>query len=334
MPVTFLNDSIMKRIAVLSSGSDNSGINGAIRAIVRSSASRGLQCFGVNWGFRGLFDDNIQILTSRDVSGKIGKAGCFLGTARPEKTLANDQMQIILRNLNRKSITGVIVIGGGGSLALSQKLSSQGIPVIGIPSTIQDDIAGTETCLGVDSALNNIMQSIDHIRSCDSSRNRSFLVQVEGRESGSLALKAAIVTGCEMCLVPEHKTTDLLAIVKRMADANMKGKTQCITLISSGWEPGIDALSKVLEEREHETDLAVRKTILGYVQRGGSPTAADRLLGTNLGVAAVDLLCDKMTNHIVGVKDSKIIAVPFEAFIGKKKPLDEEYLRLFDFTNS
>jgi 6-phosphofructokinase 1 len=322
----------MRRIAVLSSGTDNSGINGAIRAIVRSSASRGIQCFGVNWGFRGLVDDNISILTSRDVSGKIGKAGCFLGTARPEGCLKDDELKGVIRNLNRKSITGIIVIGGAGSLALSQKLSAQGISIIGVPSTLQDDVVGTDECLGVDSALNNIMHSIDHIRSCDSSRNRSFLVQVEGRECGSLALKSAIVSGCEMCLVPERKDDDVLEIVKRMAEANMKGKTQCITIISSGWKPGIDALSKVLEEHEHETDLAVRKTILGYVQRGGAPTATDRLLGTNFGVAAVDYLCDNLTNHMVGVKDSKVLPVPFETFVDKTRPLAEEYTRLFDFT--
>jgi 6-phosphofructokinase 1 len=137
-----------------------------------------------------------------------------------------------------------------------------------------------------------------------------------------------------MCLLPERPASDLLSIVKVMAEANMKGKTQCITLISAGWKPGIDALSKILEEHEHETDLAVRRTILGYVQRGGSPTAADRLLGTNFGVAAVDFLVSKMSDHIVGVKDSQIVAVPFEAFVGKKKPLEEEFAQLFDFTNT
>jgi 6-phosphofructokinase 1 len=322
----------MKRIALLSSGSDNSGINGAVRAIVRSAAHHSIQCFGINWGFRGLYDDNISLLTSRDVSGKIGKAGCFLGTARPENCLQDDQMQVVLRNLNKKSIEGLIVIGGGGSLALSQKLANAGVPVVGIPSTVQDDIPGTDACLGVDSALNNIMRSVDHIRSCDSSRNRSFLVEVEGRESGSLAIKAAIVTGCELVLVPEIKS-ELDVIAKKMADANLGGKTQCITIVSAGWKPGFDALSRYLESHENETDLAVRRTILGYIQRGGSPTSFDRLLGTEMGAKAVEALLEKQTSHFIAVKDNALVPVPYTELIGKKKPLAEHYSQMFDLTS-
>jgi 6-phosphofructokinase 1 len=318
----------------LSSGSDNSGINGAVRAIVRSAANHSIQCFGVNWGFRGLVDDNFTLLTSRDVSGKIGKAGCFLGTARPDNCLQDDQMQGVLRNLNKRSINGVIVIGGGGSLTLSQKLVTAGVPVIGIPSTVQDDVPGTDVCLGVDSALNNIMRSVDHIRSCDSSRNRSFLVEVEGRDSGSLAVKAAIVTGCELCLVPEMSNQELAVIAKKMADANLGGKTQCITIVSNGWKPGFDALSKYLTEHENETDLAVRRTILGYIQRGGSPTSFDRLLSTEMGAKAVDALLEKMTSHFIGIRDNVLVPVPYSDLIGKKKPLGDQYTQMFNLTNS
>jgi 6-phosphofructokinase 1 len=201
----------LSRIAVLSSGTDNSGINGAIRAVVRSAHANKIGCYGVHYGFQGLLDDEIVPLGSRDVSGKIGKAGCFLGTVRPE--LTPEQFDVAVRNLTRRNITGVVVIGGGGSLALSQQFTKHRISVVGIPSTLQDDIVGTEAILGVDSALNNIINSVDHIRSCASTRRRTFLVQVEGRTCGSLAVKAAIVTGCEICLIPEVSGEGKLAAI-------------------------------------------------------------------------------------------------------------------------
>lgn len=323
---------MMKRIAVLSSGSDNSGINGAIRAVVRTAQGKGIRVFGVKWGYRGLYEDHIAPLNSRDVSGKIGKSGCFLGTSRPTQKLDNEKMMTILNNLNKKSIDGVIVIGGGGSIAMSQNLIDRGVPVIGIPSTIQDDIAGTDISLGVDSAINNIMYSIDHIRSCDSSRNKSFLVQVAGKKCGCLAIRSAIVCGCEVCLTPEHPTEDLATIAKQMADPNIKGKTQCIAIIAEGWKPGLKKLSNYLQEHENETDLAVRETILGYIQRGGSPTGFDRILGTKFGHAAVNALVDGKSGHFVALKNNKIETLPYSDFIDQPRIVDEQLIKIFNNT--
>jgi 6-phosphofructokinase 1 len=323
----------LARIAVLSSGTDNNGINSAIRAIVRSASAAKIGCYGVRYGFRGLLDDDIIPLGSRDVSGKIGKAGSFLGTVRPE--LTPSQFNSAVSNLARRNITGVVVIGSGGSLALSRSFTQHNIQVVGIPSTLQDDIVGTEAILGVDSALNNIINAIDHIRSCASSRRRTFLVQVEGRTCGSLAIKAAIVTGCEICLIPEFPGDGKLQqIADTLRRETAVGKPQCISLIANGWSPGIDELSRFLGEKEPDTDLFVRKTVLGYVQRGGSPTAADRLLGTKFGAKAVELLQKGVTEHFVGVKNNKVVSVPYSEFLDKTRPVSKEFVKLFALTHT
>ena len=323
----------MKRIAVLSSGNDNSAINSALRAVVRTAASMNIQTFGVKWGYRGLFEDQFDALTSRDVSGKIGRAGCFLGTANPTGCLEKDQIQTILANLNKRSIDGLIVIGDRQSLQISPRLISAGVPVIGVPSTIQDDISGTDISLGVDSAVNNIMKSVDNIRSCDSSRNRLFLVQVEGRDCGQLALRSAMVTGAEFCLIPEHPQQDLAKIAEAMKKSNLTGKTQCITIISSGWKPGINPLTEYLEQHEKETDLAVRQTILGYVQRGGNPSGYDRILGTRFGAEAVAAIADGISGHIVSLRNEKIERIPFNQSIEKQREIDPSLIEIQKMTN-
>ena len=206
----------MKSIAVLSSGNDNCGINSAIRSVVRSAISQGLKIYGVDWGFRGLLEDRIHPITSRSVSGIIGKPGCLLGTTHPKDEMSKSLHQV-LANLNKRSIDGLVVIGDLLSFQQSQKLIDNGIRVIGVPSDLQDSIPFTDISLGVDSAVNNIMECIDHIRSCDSSKNRSFLIEVEGTNNGSLALRSAIVSGCEVCLTPENSTSDDAGL-KKIAD--------------------------------------------------------------------------------------------------------------------
>ena len=322
----------MKRIAILTSGRDVSGSNAAIRAVVRSAISKGISVFGVSNGFRGLYEDHIEQLSSRDVSGRIGKASSFIGTSHSFEYLDESKIQTILANLNRKSIDGLIIVGGSGSFALSRRLSSKGLPIVGVPASIQDDIVGTDICLGVDSAVNSIMGSIDHIRSCDSSRNRSFLVGVEGRFSGSLALRSAIVSGAEACLIPEFSTDNLEEIAKSMGAQVDGGKTQCIAIVAAGWKPGIDALSKFLEEHEHETDLLVRKTVLGYVQRGGSPSGFDRLLGTNFGDEAVNMLTDGCNEQFVAIQGNHYVRVPFAETIDRWKTVDEASYKTFMHT--
>ena len=320
----------MKRIAVLTSGRDVSGDNAAIRAIVRKGLQENIAVFGIQNGFRGLYEDHIERLTSRDVSGRIGKASSFIGNSHDYHFISDQNLQRCLANLNKKSIEGVVVIGGSGSFALSRKLSQNGFKVVGIPATIQDDIVGTDISLGVDSAVNNIMQCVDHIRSCDSSRNKVFLVQVEGRKSGVLALRSALVTGAEVALIPEDNGKHSLEDIKKQMMKSLEaGKNQTIAIISAGWEPGINELEKFMCEHQKETELIVRKTVLGYVQRGGSPTAFDRILGTEMGAAAIDCLLEGQSDHFIARIGNHLERVPFEETINKWKLASQERIELF-----
>ncbi|KAH0793160.1 Phosphofructokinase family protein [Histomonas meleagridis] len=317
--------------AVVSSGTDNSGINGAIRAIVRTAAAHNAHITGIRWGFQGLLQNQMSILTSRDVSGKIGKAGCFLGTAKLQGILTNQEMDKAIKVLKKKKITGLIVIGGLHSLKESRKFINHGIQVIGIPSTIQDDINGTDISLGVDSAVNNVMKCVDRIRGSSSSRERTFLVQVEGRECGMLAVRSSLVTGADFCMIPERPCSDMSRLSQRMAEFSMRGKNQCITIVSSGWKPGIDSLEEYLSEHEKDTDLLVRKTVLGYVQRGGAPTGYDRILGTEMGHLSVIELLQGQTGKMIATKNNKIVSVPLDE-IDKKREINPELLATFKLT--
>lgn len=322
----------MKHIGVLSSGTDNSGVNGAIRAIVRSAGKSGVRVSGIKWGFPGLVENQLTSLMSRDVSGKIGKAGCFLGTGRPDDCFTDEKIDQMVKNIKKNNIEGLIVIGGDRSIRYSQKLIDAGIPIVAIPSTIQDDIAGTDICLGVDSACNNIIQCIERIRSCESSKERTFLVSVDGKRCGMLALRAAISSGAEVCLTPENSVEDVSEIAKTLAEASMTGKPQTIAVVSMGWKPGVEVLAQYLEKHMDETDLLVRSTILGYVQRGGAPTGFDRLLGTNFGSLALDTIIRGESGKMVALRNSEYTTVDFKDVIGHKRELDQKMLKLFDMT--
>jgi 6-phosphofructokinase 1 len=287
----------------------------------------------VHWGFKGLIDNEIRPMNSHNVSGIIGKAGCVLGTGKPRGCFTQDNMDRAIANLERLKIDKMVVIGGMNSLKRSMRFVERGIKVIGIPSTIQDDIPGTDTSLGVDSALNRIITAIDKVRDSSSSKDRTFLVQVEGRTCGSLALQAAFVSGADYCLVPEHPCEDDMGhLLKKMADATMKGKHHILTVMSTGWKPGFDTLRDFLQEREHEHDLAVRTTVLGYVQRGGAPTAFDRWLGTWMGRTAVEGLIEGKTGLMVGYQEGKFVMVPIEEVMKGKLEFNHEIFRQFRLT--
>lgn len=320
----------MKQYAVISSGTDNSGINAAIRAIVRTAASKGARVHGIRWGFRGLLENQISLLTSRDVSGKIGKAGCFLGTNKPEG-IDQRAIQTCVNNLKKKNIDGLVLVGGNNSINLTKYIIEAGLPVVAIPSAIQDDVYGTDIALGVDSAVNNIVKYIDKIRGNDS-RDRTFIVQVEGRQCGTLAIRSALVSGADFCLVPERPSEDLNSLVKKMQYFTLKGKDQCITIMANGWKPGLDKLVEYLQSKESETDLLVRTSVLGFVQRGGPPTGYDRILGTKMGNAAILNLLEDKSGVMVGIQNNNIVNVPLEDVWGKLKPIDPKMLELFKLT--
>lgn len=315
----------MKRIGVLSAGTDNPGINGALRAITRSAINRGCEVYAIHQGFRGLVEDHIVKINSRSVSGIIGKPGVCIGSSIANYIKSPVQLSTALNNLNKRSIDNLIVIGGNGTFIESLKFAEKGKNVIGVPSTVQDDIVGTDICLGVDSCVNSIMDCVDHIRSTDSSKNRTFLVEVVGKECGSVALRSGIVTGCEFILTPENSLTgknQLEDLARQIEKVTQQGKTQCICIVSKGWKPGIKALSQCLSDIG-ESDLHVRETILGHLPRGGQPTAYDRLLGTYFGNAATKAICEGHSSEFVALQGNKIVLVPFEKTIGKIRPMTD-----------
>lgn len=319
----------MKRIGVLTSGGDNPGLNPCIRAVVRGGLHVGLDVMGIYRGYAGLVDGEIQEMDARSVGGIIGRGGTILGTARcPEFYEAKGRKEA-LRSLNRFGIDGLVVIGGNGSLTGALELWRLGFPVIGIPSTIDNDVNGTDISIGVDTALNTILDAIDKIKDTASSHNRAFLVETMGRHSGYLAIASGIAGGAELVLCPEVETT-FDEIVQAVEDAYIRGKSHCLIIVAEGWRPGTQEVVNHLLERQDSLGFSVRVTQLGHVQRGGSASAFDRLLATRLGAAAVRELLAGNAGNMVGWVRSTITLTPLEEAVAFDKQLSPELLELAD----
>ncbi|EAX94647.1 Phosphofructokinase family protein [Trichomonas vaginalis G3] len=320
----------LKNIAVLTSGGDNAGLNAAVRAITRVGIARNVNVYGVLRGYRGLVEGQIFELNSRAVSGKMGLGGTFIGTARLPEWKDPKVRREAIRNMNRHDIGGLIVIGGNGSLSGASLLAKDGFPVIGMPGSIDDDVMGTEVCVGVDTALNIIIEAIDRIRDCASSIQRAFVIEVMGRDSGALALMSAAATGAEVCLVPEIPSPPMEKIADAITNAYTKGKPYAIIVVAEGWKPGINKLVEFLNSKQDETGFDVRTTVLGYTQRGGSPSYIDRYYGTAMGAFAVDSLLAGETNKFVAVQNGKPCLQPLDTLVGKLKPLNKNLLDLYN----
>jgi 6-phosphofructokinase 1 len=317
----------MKRVGVLTSGGDNPGLNPCIRAVVRMGIHMGLEVMGVYRGYAGLVDGEIQPMNARSVGGIISHGGTILGTARcPEFYEASGRKEA-LRTLNRFEIEGLVVIGGNGSLSGALELSRMGFPVVGIPSTIDNDVNGTDLSIGVDTALDTILEAVDKIKDTATSHNRAFLIETMGRGSGYLALVSGIVGGAEMVLIPEVETS-LEEVAQLIEDSYIRGKTHCIIIVAEGWQPGAEALSRQLRERQDELGFSVRVTRLGYMQRGGSASAFDRLLGTRLGASAVQELVGGNGGNMVGWVKNTVALSSLEEAVAIQKPLDPELCEL------
>ncbi len=317
----------MKRIGVLTSGGDNPGLNPCIRAVVRMGIHEGVEMMGIRRGYAGLIDGEIDEMDSRSVSGIIGRGGTILGTARcPEFHDLNGRKKA-LRSLNRFGIDGLVVIGGNGSLTGALQLWRMDFPTIGIPSTIDNDINGTDISIGVDTALNTILGAIDKIKDTASSHNRAFLIETMGRNSGYLAMASGIAGGAEMVLCPEVESS-FEEIVHVVEDAYIRGKSHCIIVVAEGWESGAQALANKLRDHQDDLGFSVRVTQLGHVQRGGSPSAFDRILATRLGAAAVRELLDGNAGNIVGWVKSAITLMPLEEAVSFDKELSPKLMEL------
>ena len=317
----------MKRIGVLTSGGDNPGLNPCIRAVVRMGLHLGLEVMGIRRGYAGLVDGEIDEMDARSVGGIIGHGGTILGTARcPEFYDAKGRKEA-LRTLNRFGIDGLVAIGGNGSLTGALELWRLGFPTVGVPSTIDNDVNGTDISIGVDTALNTILDAIDKIKDTASSHNRAFLIETMGRNSGYLAMASGIAGGAELVLCPEVEAT-VEEVRRTVEDAYIRGKSHCIIVVAEGWQPGTQALAGQLQERQEDLGFSVRVTQLGYVQRGGSASAFDRLLATRLGAAAARELVAGNAGNMVGWVKSATTLTPLEEAVAFDKQLSPELVEL------
>ena len=315
----------MKRIAVMTSGGDAPGMNAAVRAVVRAALDKNVEVYGIRQAYLGLLSGDMELLTSREVSGILQRGGTVLQTARNEEFKTPQGQKKALRRLNERGIEGVIVIGGDGSLRGALQLHKMGVPVIGVPASIDNDIWGTDTSIGVDTALNTILDAVDRLRDTATSHNRAFLIEVMGRNCGYLALMGGILGGAELVITPENGIT-MNEIAKSLEDAYVRGKTHAIAVIAEGAPYKVTELAEYLEQ--HHIGFEIRLTILGHTQRGGSPTAFDRLLATRMGVQAVDLLLSGQSGLMVARTGREQTAVSLEDCTTKTREINPDYYEL------
>ncbi|MFL5814319.1 MAG: 6-phosphofructokinase [Bdellovibrionia bacterium] len=315
----------LKSIGVLTSGGDAPGMNAAVRAVVRYAIAHGVEVYGVMRGYSGLLEGQIHRLDASSVANIIQRGGTILKTDRcpafHKKSVRREAANI----LERKGIHGLVVIGGDGSFTGAHLLEKEtGFPTMGIPGTIDNDIAGTDDTIGFDTAVNTAVDAIDRIRDTASSHDRIFLVEVMGRASGFIAVETGIGGGAETIIVPEKKET-AASIVSTIDRGMRRGKTSSIIVVTEGMKGGsTTSLAHDLERRGYRAKVA----ILGHTQRGGAPTAHDRLLASALGASAAAYLTAGISNVMVGIRDGKVVRVPFKDVIGKKKSLSPDLLKL------
>lgn len=298
----------MKRIAVVTSGGDCPGLNACIRAVVRYSLSKELEVYGIRRGYQGLIEGEVFKMDRSDVSNIIHLGGTILKTARCENFYKISEQRKAYQTLLKYNIDGLVVIGGNGSLKGAGCLSKNfNVRCVGVPKTIDNDVSGTDICIGFDTAVNTALDAIDRIRDTATSLEKIFIVEVMGGDSGFLALFSALAGGAEDVLIPEHRF-DIKNVCQQIKTGRQKGKKSWIIVVAEGAIRG----EKVAEFIRKHTGYDVRVTVLGHVQRGGSPTAQDRIIATQFGYTAVDALLKGRTRCFVGMKNGKIVLVPFE----------------------
>lgn len=317
----------MKQIAVVTSGGDAPGINAAIRAVVRTGVDRGWKVFGVRHGYAGLMNDDFVQLGSRDVSGIIQRGGTILGSTRCPAFKTEEAQVKAIRFLRQRAIDALIIIGGDGSQAGAFALSQRGLPVVGVASTIDNDLYGTEMSIGVDTALNVALEAIDRIKVTASSHERAFLVEVMGRNCGYLALISGIAGGAECIVLPEVET-DPEAVACELRQSYERGKTHATVVVAEGAKYNAEGLSNYFQEHRERIGFDLRVIKLGHVQRGGTPGVFDRLLATRFGAAATDHVARGECGVLVGLIKGEIAATPLADIVGKRKELDLSLLKL------
>ncbi len=317
----------MKRIAILTSGGDAPGMNAAIRAVSRAAFARGWEVCGIRNGYAGLLADSISPLHAREVGGIIYRGGTLLGSARCKEFHEEAGLALALRNLARHAIDALVVIGGNGSQTGASRLAAKGFHVVGVGSTIDNDLSGTDLTIGADTAVNITLEAMDRLRTTGASHQRAFVVETMGRNCGYIALMAGIAGGAEVISIPERPVSPAEA-AERVGAAYGRGKTHALVVVAEGVHGGAKAMMQYFAENREKIGFELRETTLGHVVRGGNPTAADRVLATRVGAAAIDLLAGGTHGVLAGLVDHEIVATPLVELAGRDKPINASLLEL------
>lgn len=320
------------KIGVLTSGGDAPGMNAAVRAVVRTGIYNGMEVYGIMRGYSGMIEGDIFKMESKSVANIIQRGGTILKTARSKEFYTKDGREIAYKNLQKLGINGLVIIGGDGSFRGAKSFSDEfDIPCIGLPGTIDKDIAGTDFTIGFDTAVNTAVEAIDKVRDTADAHDRLFIIEVMGRDSGYIALHSGIATGAENILIPEKKT-NLEEILVALEEKHGRKKLVNIIIVAEGEKFGADMLSKAIMARI--PDQEVRVCILGHIQRGGSPTCLDRLIASRMGYAAVECLMAGRFNVFVGIVNNKMNYLPLGQAVKGKQKIDEEWLKIVKILSS
>ena len=324
----------MKTIGVLTSGGDSPGMNSAIRSVVRTCAHYNIKCVGIIRGFSGLIENNTKVLNTRSVRGIINRGGTFLYSARCEEFKTKEGRKLAYNNLKNSNIDALIIIGGDGSFTGAMLLEKEyKFPVVGIPGTIDNDLYGTSHTLGYDTALNTVMDAIDKIRDTAISHHRLFFVEVMGADAGYIALNSGLAIGAQEILIPEvNMSFDNL--ISSLKTSKKSGKTSSIIVVAEGDKTGKNVFDLASKIEETLPKYETRVSVLGHIQRGGTPSCFDRVLGTQLGVKAVESLIDGKHGSMVGISNGKIVFTPLNKALKGKTKINKELLRMSKIMNT
>lgn len=315
---------MLKKIAVLTSGGDAPGMNAAVRAVAREAICCGIEPYGVERGYNGLINGELFPMTIRSVTNTINRGGTVLYTARSPEFCTEEGMQKAIKTCRDNGIEGVVVIGGDGSFRGAQDLSRRGIPCVGIPGTIDNDIACSDYTIGYDTAMNTCMELVDKLRDTSQSHDRCNVVEVMGRHAGFIALNVGIAVGATGILIPEMPYDMQEDVFNRIARTSATGKKHFIFVVAEG----VGHVGEIAKQIEEKTGIETRATVLGHVQRGGIPTVRDRVLASQMGYHAVNLLAAGKSNRVVASRDDKIVDFDIEEALAMKKTVDPELYKM------
>ena len=320
----------IKKIGVITSGGDAPGMNAAIRAVVRACSYYNVKCIGFYRGYQGVIENDFVELTARSVKNIISKGGTILKTARSKEFRTTEGRKIALKNLKENGVDGLVLIGGDGTFTGGTVFAKEhNIPFVGVPGTIDNDISGTSHTIGYDTALNTVVEAIDKIRDTAISHNRLFFVEVMGRDAGFIALNTGVGAGAEEILIPEEDL-GLERLLESLKRSKRSGKSSSLVVVSEGDKIGKNVFELADYVKEHLPEYEARVSVLGHMQRGGSPTCFDRVLASRLGVKAVELLLDGESNIMVGLVNNKVEATDIAKAIKSENDVDRELLRISD----